>query len=173
MIFLLTARTHALFEKRKGLKENVGLDFSISFENWLNLWKYKHWKLVEAQLQTWCALYSAFCVCVFLYFLSSCCLFIFPVFSVVGFPFHPQFFSPMLHLLFLAFYTRDFVTYIFETPPFFLHKSAFHPYENVRSSFMGHILNQLYFTSAWLLVTLVTLSKTVNPLAEKPLSSVV
>ena len=113
-------------------------------------------------LHSVCACFCIFCCC--------CCLFIFPVFSVVGFPFHPQFFFRMLHLLFLAFYTRDFVTYIFETPPFFLHKSAFHPYENVRSSFMGHILNQLYFTSAWLLVTLVTLSKTVNPLAEKPLS---
>ena len=35
--FYLTARTHALLEKRKGLKENVGLDFSISFENWFIL----------------------------------------------------------------------------------------------------------------------------------------
>ena len=58
------------------------------------------------------------CAC-FCIFCCRCCLFIFPVFSVVGFPFHPQFFFPMLHLLFLAFYTRDFVTYIFETPPFF------------------------------------------------------
>ena len=35
--------------------------------------------------------------------------------------------------------------------------------------YVRHVLNQLYFTSAWLLITHVTLSKTVNPLAEKPL----
>ena len=70
VVFLLwlTASTHALLEKRKGLKKNVGLDFSISFENWLNLWKYKHWKLVEAKLHTWYALYSALCVRVFVFF---------------------------------------------------------------------------------------------------------
>ena len=47
--------THVLLEKRKRKRKNIGLDFSIIFENWLNLWKYKHWKLVEAQLHTWYA----------------------------------------------------------------------------------------------------------------------
>ena len=56
----------------------------------------------------------------------------------------------MLHLLFFfAFYTRDFVTYIFETPFFCVHSSAFQPYETVRMSCMGHILYQLYFTLGW------------------------
>ena len=109
-------------------------------------------------------------MCVFLYFLLlllsvyfSCfqCSW-FSVSSPVFFPDAPSSFFGLLYSWFCHLY--------FWNPPFFLHKSAFHPYENVRSSFMGHILNQLYFTSAWLLVTLVTLSKTVNPLAEKPLS---
>ena len=129
----------------------------MSFENWLNLWKYKHWKLVEAQLHTWYALFSAFCVCVFLYFFCCCCcLFIFPFFSVVGFPFHPQFFFPMLHLLFLPFILLILLLICLKPH---LQKSAFHPYETVRTSCMGHILNQLYFTSAWLLVTLLLCRK--------------
>ena len=42
----------------------------MSFENWLNLWKYKHWKLVEAQLHTWYALFFCIpCVRVFVFFL--------------------------------------------------------------------------------------------------------
>ena len=29
--------THALLEKRKGKRKNIGLDFPIIVENWLNL----------------------------------------------------------------------------------------------------------------------------------------
>ena len=29
--------THALLEKRKGKRKNIGLDFPIIFENWMNL----------------------------------------------------------------------------------------------------------------------------------------
>ena len=42
--------------------------------------------------------------------------YIFPFFSVVGFPFHPQFFFSDAPSSFFAFYTIDFVTYMFETP---------------------------------------------------------
>ena len=96
-------------------------------------------------------------MCVFLYFFCCCCcLFIFPFFSVVGFPFHPQFFFPMLHLLFLPFILLILLLICLKPH---LQKSAFHPYETVRTSCMGHILNQLYFTSAWLLVTLLLCRK--------------
>ena len=144
----------------------------MSFENWLNLWKYKHWKLVEAQLHTWYALFSAFCVRVFLYFFLLLLLSVyFSFFQCSWFSVSSSvFFFPMLHLLFLPFILLILLLICLKPH---LQKSAFHPYETVRTSCMGHILNQLYFTSAWLLVTLVTLSKTVNPLTEKPLSSVV
>ena len=120
----MTARTHALLEKRKGLKENVGLDFSISFENWLNLWKYKHWKLVEAQLQTRCALYSAFCVCVFLYFLLSLLSVYFSCFqcswfsvsSSVFFPDAPSSFFGLLYSWFCHLYFLNP-----PPPPFFFY----------------------------------------------------
>ena len=74
----------------------------MSFENWLNLWKYKHYFLHSV-----CACFCIFCCC--------CCLFIFPFFGVVGFPFHPQFFFADAPSSFFAFYTLDFVTYMFET----------------------------------------------------------
>ena len=67
------------------------------------------------------------------------------------------FFVVVAVCLFFIFFSA--VTYIFETPFFFLHKSAFHLYKTVHTSCMGHILNKLYFTSAWLLVTLLLCRK--------------
>ena len=92
--------THALLEKRKDKRKNIGLDFRIIFENWLNLWKYKHWKLVEAQLHTWYALYSAFCECVFLFLLLLLLSVYFSFFQSSWFSVSSSVFFPMLHLLF-------------------------------------------------------------------------
>ena len=145
--------THALLEKRKRKRKNIGLDFSIIFENWLNLWKYKHWKLVEAQLHTWYALYSAFCVCVFLYFLLLSLSVYFSFFQCSWFSVSSSVFVPMLHLLFFAFYTRDFVILIFLKPHsffFYTNQPSIHTKRYVRH--VWDILNQLYFISAWFLL---------------------
>ena len=167
--------THALLEKRKGKRKNIGLDFPIIFENWLNLWKNKLWKLVEAQLHTWYALYSAFCVwCFCIQFCCCRCLFIFPFFSAVGFPFHRQFFFPILHLLFFGlFYTLDFVTYIFETHSFFFTQISLPSIQNGTYVMCGTYIEPTLLHFCLVACYYATLSKTVNPFAEKPLSSVV
>ena len=88
--------------------ENIGLDFPISIENRLNLSTIAH------------VIRIIFCILSVWLFFCCCCLFIFPFFGVVRFPFHPQcFFPDAPSSFFFAFYTLDFVTYIFETP-FFL-----------------------------------------------------
>ena len=143
----------------------------MSLENWLNLWKYKHWKLVEAQLHTWYALFSAFRVCVFLYFFCCCCcLFIFPFFSVVGFPFHPQFFFSDAPSSFFAFYTLDFVTYMFETP---FTEISLPSIRNGTYVMYGTYIEPTLLHFCLVACYSVTLSKTVNSLVEKPLLSVV
>ena len=91
----------------------------ISFENWLNLWKYKHWKLVEAQLQTWCALYSAFCVCVFLYFLLSLLSVYFSCFQCSWFSFSSSVFFPDAPSSFFGLLYSWFCHLYFWNPPFF------------------------------------------------------
>ena len=104
----------------------------MSFENWLNLWKYKHWKLVEAQLHTWYALFSAFCVWVFLYFFCCCCcLFIFPFFSVVGFPFHPQFFFFRCSIFFFCLLYSWFC-YLYVWNPIYKNQPSIHTKRYVR-----------------------------------------
>ena len=110
--------------KKKENEKNIGLDFPIIFENWLNLWKYKHWKLVEAKLHTWYALYSALCVRVFVFFVVVVvCLFF--IFQCSWFSVSSSIFFRCSIFFFLPYrYTLDFVTYTFETP-FFQHKSAF------------------------------------------------
>ena len=108
------------------------------------------------------------CVRVFVFFLLLLLSVYFSFFQCSWFSVSSSvFFFPMLHLLFLPFILLILLLICLKPH---LQKSAFHPYETVRTSSMGHILNQLYFTSAWLLVTL---SKTVNSLVEKPLLSVV
>ena len=141
LYFLLYDGTHSCIvgEERERTKENsVGLDFSISIENWL---KHNCTRDTHYFLHSVCAFFCIFSCC--------CCLFIFPFFSVVGFPFHPQFFfSDAPSSFFLPFILLILLLVFLKPHSFFLHKSAFHPSETVRSSCMGHILNQLYFTSA-------------------------
>ena len=95
-------------------KENTGLYFPISIENRLNLSTTAHViRIIFCILSVW----------LLFFFCCSCCLFIFPFFRVVRFPFHLQFFfsdAPSSFFFFFAFYTLEFVTYIFETPLFFL-----------------------------------------------------
>ena len=128
--------------------ENIGLDFPISIENRLNLSTIAH------------VIRIIFCILSVWLFFCCCCLVLFPFFGVVRFPFHPQFFFPMLHLLFFfAFYTLDFVTYIFETP-FFCAQTGLPAARNGAYVMYGTYLVACYS---------VSLSKTVNPLTEKPL----
>ena len=145
----MTAPPHMHCGKKKENEKNIGLDFPIIFENWLNLWKYKHWKLVEAKLHTWYALYSALCVRVFVFFVVVVvCLFF--IFQCSWFSVSSSIFFRCSIFFFLPYrYTLDFVTYTFETPFFFFTQISLHPYETVRTSCLGHVLNQLYFTSAW------------------------
>ena len=86
--------------------ENTGLDFPISIENWFNLSTTEH------------VIHIIFCILsVWLFFVVVAvivCLFIL-FFSVVRFRFILSYFSDAPCPLFLAFYTLDFVTYIFET----------------------------------------------------------
>ena len=108
LYFLLYDGTHSCIvgEERERTKENsVGLDFSISIENWL---KHNCTRDTHYFLHSVCAFFCIFSCC--------CCLFIFPFFSVVGFPFHPQFFFRCFIFFFFAFYTRDFVMLIFLKP---------------------------------------------------------
>ena len=116
------------------------------------------------------------CVCVFVFFFSLLLSVYFSFFQCSWFSVSFSFFFSMLHLLFLAFYTLDFVTYMFETPffSFFFFTEISLP--SIRNG--TYVMYGTYIEPTLLHFCLVacysaTLSKTVNPLAEKPLSSVV
>ena len=97
----------------------------MSLENWLNLWKYKHWKLVEAKLHTWYALYSALCVRAFVFFVVVvvCLFFIFQCswFSVSSSIFSdaPSSFFCLIDILLIL------LPILLKPHCFSLHKSAF------------------------------------------------
>ena len=105
--FIIESRffNSALHCWRKKENENTGLDFPISVENWFNLGTIEHViNIIFCILSVWLCFLVLTVVCLFSFF------------SVVRFPFHPQ--SASSSFFFFAFYTRDFVTYIFETPFF-------------------------------------------------------
>ena len=85
--------------------ENIGLDFPISTENRLNLSTIAH------------VIRIIFCILSVWLFFFCCCLFTFPFFGVVRFPFHPQFFFRCSIFFFFFFFFFCF----FETPFFFIY----------------------------------------------------
>ena len=141
-------------------------DFSISFENWL---KHNCTRDAHYILHSVCA-----CFCIFLLLLLSV---YFPFFQCSWFSVSSSFFFSMLHLLFSAFYTLDFVTYMFETPFFsfffFFTEISLPSIRNGTYVMYGTFIEPTLLHFCLVACYSVTLSKTVNPLAEKPLSSVV
>ena len=118
-------------------------------------------------------IFCILCVRVFVFFVVAVVCLFFPFFSVVGFPFYRQFFSPMLYLLFFVFYTRDFVILIFLKPHSFFTQISLPSTQNGTYVMYGTHIGPTLLHFCLVACYFVTLSKTVNPLAEKPLSSVV
>ena len=147
--------------------ENTGLYFPISIENRLNLSTTAHViRIIFCILSVWLFFFFFCCCC--------CCLFIFPFFRVVRFPFHPQFFLGCSIFLFCFFFLLFILLNLLLT--YLKPHSFFCAQTSLPAVWNGmYVMYGIYIVSALLHFYLVacysvTLSKTVNPLTEKPLS---